>query len=847
MTNTWHPTDDPARQAVAAAVSASVAAVPTIGGLPEHLLTTELTTQPAVVGYLREFARVRDLPISVPLAFNALAYAYDLHAGGYDPTLLEVHRLPTVSLESTIDALPVGALAQLATGGAPQPCEVVFRHAEHEQLGADGTCPPWLSGAPVGATAPRQDSSTGEIIVRERLVIDAAALGPAAGQRLRRLTGRAITDERHVLVHASYLDAAQADLDETRLYASYLLRRRRDDLRRVLAPLGPVDDDTALAATLHATFDVLDALLDAAGLLRWREHYLHPDTYDRWLSGDGVAREVEPADIEQFGRTVANACLPVQRRHLIRAAQPAYFALGPTLRNQVRDDADPDRTAAGLRGPRYATALTCAQLYLATQLAEVHGGIVDIGGAEVHVRLDDASQGGGVWRGHVAALNELLDPVELPLALGWLTALEPATTYLPRHRTRTTSTSTSTPPPAPPGAEVGTQPDNASSEQLAEERPAAGQENDLAEATSANSCPDSGPEPVEPEPTLDDEETGGSESPPAADSWVDDTTLGWKFVLGPRYASRGIVPLTPKVAARMREAFERGSVLHLDLNHHGGELPAEQRRQRVDFDGRQLQGLTWPGELFLGIRLTASWSSDSYQIAIASTALDEPVEVDGIPLDYDFSPEMVLRYLLGPVDLDVDADALEAPVLRALLRQHGRLAARSSNALFTPLRELVVAVRAHASAAGQPEPTTMQVCKAIVAAVNSTDAVRVSWGVLLNRDDGDGPWLTPSWPCDSYVDWYAEPTQPRLSAGDPAVVLSLHPTPGGRPSRKPELHSGVGMTAEEFLRRGHLRRLPRGRTPQQRHLAVAYARAMGWDPRTLDPQITYVGEAYVRR
>ncbi len=166
MTDTQHLSGDPAAQAVADANSVGAAAVPTAGRLPEDLLTAELTAQPAVVGYLRELARVRDLPISVPLAFNALAYAYDLHAGSYDPALLEAHRLPTVSLGSTIDALPVGALAQLATGGAPQPCEVVFRHAEHEQRGADGTCPPWLSGARLarphpGRTATPARSSCG--------------------------------------------------------------------------------------------------------------------------------------------------------------------------------------------------------------------------------------------------------------------------------------------------------------------------------------------------------------------------------------------------------------------------------------------------------------------------------------------------------------------------------------------------------------------------------------------------------------------------------------------------------------------------------------------------------------
>ena len=51
----------------------------------------------------------------------------------------------------------------------------------------------------------------------------------------------------------------RCELDDTRLYAAYLLRHRADDMRRALGPLGPVDG-TALATTVHATFDALAAL-----------------------------------------------------------------------------------------------------------------------------------------------------------------------------------------------------------------------------------------------------------------------------------------------------------------------------------------------------------------------------------------------------------------------------------------------------------------------------------------------------------------------------------------------------------------------------------------------------------
>lgn len=814
--------------------------VATVGTLPADLLSAELSAQPVTVAFLRELARVRDIPLSVPLAFNALAYAYDLQAGQYDPALLSAARLPAVAADTTIDALPVGALAQLATGGAPQPFEVIFRHGEHTALHGDGSSPAWLSGAPAGVTtAPGtagdgQAVPTGEVVLTERLIIDATALGAGAPERLRRLTGRAITAEGHLVVQAAYLDAEQADLDDTRLYASYLLSRRPEDLRRCLAVLGPIDTPDALASTLHATFDVLAALLDAAGLLRWHDKYVHPDTYARWEQGDEHVRTVEPSDANRFCMTAARMCLPRTQRGVTWPGKPAYLAIGPTLRVSVTDPDAADLPAAGLRGPQYATALTCAQLYLAQTLTERHDGIVEVSGAEVHVRLDDAWQGGGIWRAHVLERNELVDPVDLPLALGWLTTLQPdvpvhPTWHTPAPAGHETTRTTPAPPPAAPDPEPA--------ENTADPEPTVEPTSEPDPEPPADSTPQDQPEP-EPEP--EDDGTG------AVDRWVDDTTLGWRFVLGPRHAGRGTLPLTPKVAAAMRTALARGTGLHLDLSHPGTDLPPERRRQRVVFDGRTLTGLHWPDSLFLGIRLTASWSTDGYQVALSTTALDEPVDVDGIPLDYEFNPEVVLRYLLA-VDLDADADVLAPASLRALVRKQGRLAGPGSAALFVPLRELLAAAREHAGAAGSPLPTTEQLCQALeVATAASTGAVRLCWGVLLTRDDGDGRWLAPRWPCPCDPDWHREPSDAALSAGDPAIVLSLHPAAADRPSRRPDASSGLPGTTEEFLRRGHLRRLPRGQSPRQRELAVAYARTMGWDPRTLDPRTTFVSESYVR-
>src|SRR5262249_39529263 len=144
-----------------------------------------------------------------------------------------------------------------------------------------------------------------------------------------------------------------------------------------------------------------------------------------WRAGDEDTRGVDLADVNRFCLTVARACLPRSvRRFGAVGARPSYLAVGPTLRAEIRDPEDPQLPTDALRGPRYATTLVCAQLHLVEYVRGDRGGVMRVGGTTVHVRLDDAGRGGGVWRAAIAATtpDELLDEIDLPLALGWLEA-----------------------------------------------------------------------------------------------------------------------------------------------------------------------------------------------------------------------------------------------------------------------------------------------------------------------------------------------------------------------------------------------------------------------------------------
>ena len=414
------------------------------GYLPAGLVTDDLCAGelPAILDFLVAAAAQRGGSLSIPVAWNCLALGYDLRTGQYSSEFLDWEALPVIALDDEIELLPTGALAAFRTGGGGQvPCEVVHREGDHALLSPDGSCPAWLSGAPAGLDAsPRhlQDLPEGPIVVPERLVLDAFAFGSDRRQSLRRLTGRWLGAFGDLSVRTRYASPEQAEMPEARLYTSYLLTRQKPLLEAILTgaglrPAGTSDwTEAELAEALLASLSRVDDLLTLAGLVRWREQAVHPEHYERFTAS---RLTLTPDDVRAFALSSARLVLAeTGRRNRQNVSSTAYIAIGSFLRDRCGGRAEDQFT-----GPAYPTTLATAQAWL-TEYLESTGGVVPVAGQQVHVRLDDAWQGGGIWRAELVAgqngqatvlppqpgpasgraVESDLDKVDLPLALGWL-------------------------------------------------------------------------------------------------------------------------------------------------------------------------------------------------------------------------------------------------------------------------------------------------------------------------------------------------------------------------------------------------------------------------------------------
>jgi hypothetical protein len=832
-----------------------------------------------VVEYLGEVARVRQGPLNIPLAFNALAFGFDLSTRRYCSTLIDPESLPCITLGETTPVLPSGALARLSTASEPLSIEVLYREGEHQLLDATGMLPAWLSGAPQGATGPlRSATSTAEtadsaadrtpdqpsrgLVVRERLVADVTVLDPAGLGRARRLDRRWLTDEGHVLVHSAYADAEQADLPESRLYATYLLERQSGLLAAVLhhAGLGPERPeewiDGELEQTLQAVLDSIEVLLTLSPLRQWRESWLHPKTLEDFATGRGG---IHADDVRRRAHGLARDALGRDLKGGLRLPdRPAYLALGPALRHEFAGD-------DAVRGARYASTINCASLTL-IELLEAAGGTVDVGGQPVHVRLDDAFQGGGVWRAQVVgpvdtgpptagakAMQENFAPVDLPLALGWAEAAVPAVPVqrVPRPGARPTPAasrvggdgSSPTPPTSAPASVPDSDTDTGdgfgntqpTGEPATGGTPPGGSEHAGVPSPGEGDHPEPDALPVQ---DARDEPT---------DTRSDDTVRSWTFPLTQRAKDAGVIVLSAAVSDTMHDARLVGAPLQVRIDHPG--IDAQLRQQPVSLAERRLIGLTWPDELFVGMRLVATWNLDGggYFIVVQGIALDEPMTVDGIPLDYAFDEEVLLRSWGTPTDLEEPDDSLSPAAVLNLLRRYAlRSYARGGVTLFLPWRALVRQARAFARQRGlhqladlDEEALTAELERCVDGLrLRSTmhGSVLVEWGIGSWQDGVDGP--------------YRQPLTIAVRGGRPhaelCVTLRLWARPSGRPSLKPKPVTGTGAVLS--TRRGHSRILTRG-TPSEHKRAelYAWADAHGINRDWLDPRMTFVAESEVRR
>ncbi|MFF2524217.1 hypothetical protein [Streptomyces liangshanensis] len=553
--------------------------------------------------YLRALVERRAAPVHVAVAFNAVYFGFDADAAGYAGGPLDIGDFPSVALGDEMQALPVGAMINVRTGGDLLPAEIVYKEGAHEALGVEGDVPGWLSGAPAGACGPDLFDGAEATSLRERLVFDADAFGlglAASGERLQRLSRRGTLDAYGSLVVNSLYGRTgdglpESDLDDTSYYLRYLMTRGRDQLDSSLAPmplplmLPPgVTAQEKEAGLRNLTNVIRRVLASLPGVRMWGEYAVtRVSIADRLTDGGPLGRDA----LESLARSVARGAAPIGRRRVAVRRRPVYTALGPALCSLPQ-------AARLLRGTGYPLAVLHANVVL---MDYVRGGADEATGrlpSGVRVALDDRWQGGGVWRaehmGGEAAPGALSRALEEPGGRGWAESQERA---LPEALVAV---------PEPDVSYLGMpKSDDA----------------DLGEPVLVHEGPD---------------------------------RLEWQQPLRARQLAGGYLPMPRVVWSGQGPAEPLGRAQHggviprpnpspdvsFVLEHDG--RPPSLQLVRMDDEGRLL-GLRWPSTCFPGILLNLTWRHGSRTVHAQTTVLSQPQTVDGRSVEHRYDRRVRTR------------------------------------------------------------------------------------------------------------------------------------------------------------------------------------------------------------
>ncbi|MEW6581186.1 MAG: hypothetical protein AB1416_00285 [Actinomycetota bacterium] len=372
--------------------------------LPQLLLGAselELADRERVAAYLAEVVRTRGGLLHTASLWNAIYFGWDPSAREYVqlPNAL-VDDLGTVEQGAAVGAVPVGGMVAVRVGDGLEWCEVLYKEGAHPDLDA-GLAPARLSGAPAG---PPDDD--GLVRLRERLVLDFGAFGMTPSRtRLARLRrdARWLDEHGHLIVDARYTPE-DAALDDLAFFARHLLTRRRDVLARgpLRLALGADADEGDLEDALEASLLAVEEIARAApGLRNWRGYLVDEAALAARLDHDPDA-PLARADLDWLAAQLGR--VPDRERVVYRVISQRLL--------------DFEGAAERMVFASWAEAVCHASLHVADRLAEhAPDGLDDRG---VHLRLDDAWQGGGIWRAEqVAARTPLCDlPPLLALGLG---------------------------------------------------------------------------------------------------------------------------------------------------------------------------------------------------------------------------------------------------------------------------------------------------------------------------------------------------------------------------------------------------------------------------------------------
>lgn len=532
--------------------------------------------------YLEAVAAARPVPVHTTVAFNAVYFGYDLDGEGYGGSPLRLDDFPVITFGECAPVLPVGAMVCVATGSDPLYAEIVYREGAHPEVGALGDVPAWVSGAPTGAEGPGRPGSDAVPRRRELLVPDLHAFGPALSlspAQLHRLRTRRrwINEDGHVVVDVCYPSPDAARRDDLTAYADHLLTTAREQLLSPFVPVslaalvgGTHDDD--LRAGLLGLLDTVRGVLNSSAALRTWGHYAmtRASLRDCWRDTGPLGGD----DLKSLAAAVEHAATPGRRRYGLTAPVTVYTAVGPRLRGF------PGVTER-LRGMGYAAAVLRANVALADV---VHGdsdqGLFANGS---RITLDDAFEGGGVWRSHHPGDAEAPGDPLAPAGRGWESTL-----------------------PAPSEPE-----------------------------------PEAELEPID-LPLADDASLGTGDL-----LCNDAQQIIWRAPLRLVHLIDGWFPLPPYVGQELRRSLGARPTVILELDHDGQALDEEEATQHVtaelDDAPDRLSGIAWPSDFFPGLMLELRRSHGSTVIRLATMRLEERVRVGDRETGHCYDPGVLTR------------------------------------------------------------------------------------------------------------------------------------------------------------------------------------------------------------
>ncbi|MFD5656530.1 hypothetical protein [Streptomyces hirsutus] len=582
------------------------------GGDPygEHPLLTsamaeDYETVPAVERerlrrYLEAVVAVRRAPVHVAVAFNAVYFGYDLGGEGYGRSPLRPEDFPTVTLGGCLPALPVGAMVRIATGSDPLFAEIVYKEGAHPGIRDLGDVPAWVSGAPVGAEGPSRPGPDQSPVRRELLVPDPDAFGPglrlspAQLQRLR-THQRWINEDGHVVVDACYPSGEEARRPDLVAHAEYLLTTARAQLMSPFVPVslrelaGGKDDAELRRVLLRLLNTVRRVLISSERLRMWGPYAVTRDSLAScWRDTGPLGGD----DMRSLATAVERAAVPTRRRYGLTVPVTAYTAVGPRLRAFL---------GAGelLKGVNYAAAVCRANLTLADVVRRDSELGLFANGARV--ALDDAFEGGGVWRSHFPGDAEAATDPMFPAGRGWASTM---------------------PSPSSPEPEPVLEPVL---------------------------------EPVDP-PLADGETLGRCELMRSGGAEV-----VWRLPLRLAHLIDGCLPLHPLVIDELRQTYGNKPVLRAELIHPGGTLEEGEVVQHVEAElgdgGGRLTGVAWPTDFFPGLLLEVRWTRGSQVLRISTAPLGHRVRVGDRTTGHSYDPLVLTREDVPGSDRSGDSPA----------------------------------------------------------------------------------------------------------------------------------------------------------------------------------------------